>query len=63
MRNRGSVGVKVAYSPWLHAEGGCPRRQGEFTPLTVNEPGVYRSSSEYLSAVVGGEPSSSRLRC
>jgi len=40
------------------------RKQGEFTRLTVNEPGVYRISSECLSAVDSAEPSSSpRLRC
>lgn len=55
------MSVKVAYSPWLHAEGGCPRRQGEFTRLTVNEPGVYRISSEYIAAVTDAEPSSPPL--
>ncbi|MFF3345489.1 hypothetical protein [Streptomyces sp. NPDC002779] len=43
----GSVTVRVAYSRWLRAEGGCLSRQGEFTRLTVNSPGVYRISSEY----------------
>ncbi|MER5468562.1 hypothetical protein [Streptomyces sp. NPDC002685] len=43
----GSVIVRVAYSPWLRAEGGCLTRQGAFTRLTVTEPGVYRISSEY----------------
>ncbi|WP_372487917.1 hypothetical protein [Streptomyces guryensis] len=64
MRRRGSVSVKVAYSPWLHAEGGCLRKQGEFTRLTVDEPGVYRISSQYLAAADGAAPSSSsRPRC
>ncbi len=43
----GSVTVRVAYSPWLRAEGGCLSRRGEFTRLTVNAPGEYRISSEY----------------
>jgi hypothetical protein len=43
----GSVTVRVAYSPWLRAEGGCLRKDGEFTRLTVSEPGEYRISSEY----------------
>lgn len=43
----GSVTVRVAYSPWLRAEGGCLSRQGEFTRLTVTAPGEYRISSEY----------------
>ncbi|WP_330304249.1 MULTISPECIES: hypothetical protein [unclassified Streptomyces] len=43
----GSVTVRVAYSPWLRAEGGCLEKAGEFTRLTVSEPGAYRISSEY----------------
>ncbi|WP_189185459.1 hypothetical protein [Streptomyces albiflavescens] len=43
----GSVTVRVAYSPWLRAEGGCLKKSGEFTRLTVAEPGEYRISSEY----------------
>ncbi|WP_369252249.1 hypothetical protein [Streptomyces sp. R41] len=43
----GSVTVRVAYSPWLRAEGGCLEKSGEFTRLTVAEPGEYRISSEY----------------
>jgi hypothetical protein len=46
----GSVTVRVAYSPWLRAETGCLRRQGEFTRLTVSEPGVYRIDSAYLAS-------------
>jgi hypothetical protein len=41
------VTVRVAYSPWLRAEGGCLERHGEFTRLTVSAPGEYRISSEY----------------
>lgn len=52
----GSVTVRVAYSPWLRADGGCLTRDGEFTRLTVTEPGAYRISSEY-------GPSPSPARC
>ncbi|WP_406478338.1 hypothetical protein [Streptomyces sp. NBC_01615] len=47
MPRPGSVTVRVAYSPWLRAEGGCLEKAGEFTRLTVSEPGAYRISSEY----------------
>ncbi|WP_425584999.1 hypothetical protein [Streptomyces vastus] len=47
MPEPGSVTVRVAYSPWLYAEGGCLEKRGEFTRLTVTEPGVFRISSGY----------------
>lgn len=48
MSRSGSATVRVAYSPWLRADGGgCLTRQGEFTRLTVTAPGTYRISSEY----------------
>ncbi|MFF6977210.1 hypothetical protein ACFZAV_05545 [Streptomyces sp. NPDC008343] len=48
MSRAGSATVRVAYSPWLHADGGgCLTQQGEFTRLTVTAPGEYRISSEY----------------
>lgn len=47
MARSGSVTVRVAYSPWLRVDGGCLTRDGEFTRLTVTEPGAYRISSEY----------------
>ncbi|MFE9681431.1 hypothetical protein ACFYXC_03095 [Streptomyces sp. NPDC002701] len=44
----GPVTVRVAFSPWLYAEGGgCLAKEGEFTRLTVTEPGEYRISSGY----------------
>ncbi|WP_404188066.1 hypothetical protein [Streptomyces tauricus] len=43
----GPVTVRVAFSPWLYAEGGCLTKEGEFTRLTVTEPGEYRISSGY----------------
>ncbi|WP_404828812.1 hypothetical protein [Streptomyces dioscori] len=43
----GPVTVRVAFSPWLWAEGGCLEKEGEFTRLTVTEPGEYRISSGY----------------
>lgn len=48
MSRPGTATVRVAYSPWLHADGGgCLAPQGEFTRLTVQAPGEYRISSEY----------------
>ncbi|SHH31581.1 glycosyltransferase family 87 protein [Streptomyces sp. 3214.6] len=52
----GSVTVRVAYSPWLRADGGCLRRQGDFTRLTVSRPGMYRLSSTYLSSASSSDP-------
>ena len=53
----GPVTVRIAYSPWLHAEGGCLEKAGEFTRLTVAGPGEYRISSEY------GPSAAPRSRC
>ncbi|MCG8968520.1 hypothetical protein [Streptomyces sp. CL12-4] len=44
----GPVTVKVAWSPWLRADGGCLAKDGEFTRLTVPAAGEYRISSAYL---------------
>jgi hypothetical protein len=52
----GPVTVRVAYSPWLRAPGGCLTRDGEFTRLTVTEPGEYRISSGYAPSP-GPDPS------
>jgi hypothetical protein len=49
MPRPGSVTVRIAYSPWLRVEGGCLRQEGEFTRLTVREPGVYRIGSPYVA--------------
>ncbi|MEU3895516.1 hypothetical protein [Streptomyces sp. NPDC045251] len=43
----GPVTVRVAWSPWLRADGGCLARDGEFTRLAVEAPGEYRISSGY----------------
>ncbi|MFE0799078.1 hypothetical protein [Streptomyces sp. NPDC058812] len=43
----GPVTVRVAWSPWLRADGGCLARDGEFTRLTVGAPGEYRISGRY----------------
>ncbi|MFD0022923.1 hypothetical protein [Streptomyces sp. NPDC058382] len=52
--NAGSVTVRVAYSPWLrarpvgrHGGGGCLRKDGEWTELTVPSGGTYRLDSAY----------------
>ncbi|MFK4064365.1 hypothetical protein [Streptomyces sp. NPDC029674] len=44
---RGSVTVRLVYSPWLRAEGACLQRHGEFTRLSVPRPGTYEISSGY----------------
>lgn len=44
---RGSVTVRVVYSPWLRTDGGCLGRAGEWTRLTVPAGGTYRLSSSY----------------
>ncbi|MFB6553109.1 hypothetical protein [Streptomyces sp. NPDC056405] len=43
----GPVTVRVAWSPWLRADGGCLAQDGEFTRLTVEAPGEYRISGRY----------------
>ncbi|MFF4227504.1 hypothetical protein [Streptomyces sp. NPDC001820] len=43
----GSVTVRVAYSPWLRAQGACLRQDGEWTRLTVARAGEYRLESPY----------------
>nr|WP_237499889.1 hypothetical protein [Streptomyces sp. SID8379] len=56
----GTATLKVAYSPWLKAEGGClkVRRQpgGEFTELVAPAAGTYRIGSDWES---GGKASPS----
>ncbi|MFE6171818.1 glycosyltransferase family 87 protein [Streptomyces sp. NPDC056464] len=48
MARAGTATVRVAYSPWLRADGGgCLAAKGEFTELSVSAPGEYRISSEY----------------
>lgn len=47
MPKAGSIIVRIAYSPWLWADDGCLREEGEFTRLTVKEPGDVRISSQY----------------
>ncbi|MEU5898383.1 MULTISPECIES: hypothetical protein [Streptomyces] len=44
---RGSVTVRLVYSPWLRAEGACLKPHGEFTRLSVPAPGTYEISSGY----------------
>ncbi|MGN5631694.1 hypothetical protein [Streptomyces sp. AC154] len=58
----GSLTVRLAYSPWLrarevggHGAGGCLRRDGDWTELTVPRGGTYRLDSVYgLSRTRGG---------
>lgn len=53
MPRPGTVTVRVAYSPWLRAEGagGClaPAADGELTRLTVSRPGDVTIGSAYLT--------------
>ncbi|MFI1013797.1 hypothetical protein [Streptomyces sp. NPDC020965] len=49
----GSATVRVAYSPWLRAEGACLREEGEWTRLTVPRAGEYRLDSRYRPARSG----------
>ncbi|MEU1144183.1 hypothetical protein ACFYO9_14435 [Streptomyces sp. NPDC005863] len=44
---RGSVTLRLVYSPWLRAEGACLTPKGEFTRLSVPAPGTYEISSGY----------------
>jgi hypothetical protein len=53
----GPVTVRVAYSPWLRADGACLTKDGDFTRLTVPAAGEYRISSEY------GRSSPAPTRC
>jgi hypothetical protein len=43
----GSATVRIAWSPWLRAEGACLRKDGEWTRLTVERAGEYRIGSPY----------------
>jgi hypothetical protein len=56
----GSVTVRIAYSPWLRAEGACLGQDGEWTRLTVPRAGEYRLDSPYrLPRSSGGSSSGS----
>lgn len=60
MPEAGSVTVRLAHSPWLRvrgiegATGGCLRRDGEWTRLTVPKAGTYRLDSAYRLSGHGG---------
>lgn len=55
MPRAGSATVRIAYSPWLRADGGaCVARDGEWTRLTVPRAGVYRLDSPYRWPRGGG---------
>ncbi|MDX3752667.1 hypothetical protein [Streptomyces sp. AK08-02] len=58
MPKAGAVTVRIAYSPWLWAENGCLTDEGEFTKLTVEQPGDIRISSTY-----GGPSRETALQC
>ncbi|WP_405771743.1 hypothetical protein [Streptomyces sp. NBC_01538] len=58
MPRAGAVTVRIAFSPWLWAENGCLTDDGEFTRLTVEQPGDVRISSAY-----GGPSRETALQC
>lgn len=47
MSEKGSATIRIAYSPWLRAEGACLRPHGEYTRLDVPAAGVYRIGSSW----------------
>ncbi|WP_445400745.1 hypothetical protein ACSMX9_06615 [Streptomyces sp. LE64] len=49
MDRAGAATVRVAYSPWLRAEGACLEQDGEYTRLVATEPGTYRIDSSWRS--------------
>jgi len=52
MPGAGSSVVRIAYSPWLRAEGACVTADGPWTRLTVPRAGVYRLTSDYAAESV-----------
>ncbi len=44
---KGTVKVKLAYSPWLTTSGGCLAEDGDYVRLQVDGPGEYRIGSAY----------------
>ncbi len=49
MPSRGSVLVRVSWSPWLSATGGdaCLARAENFVRMTAHEPGRYTIAARY----------------
>ncbi|MFJ2761827.1 hypothetical protein [Streptomyces prasinus] len=58
MPRPGTVTVRIAHSPWLWADNGCLTEEGDFSRLTVQEPGDVRISSLY-----GGPSREEPLEC
>ncbi|MCX5264275.1 hypothetical protein [Streptomyces sp. NBC_00199] len=52
MPGPGTSTVRIAYSPWLRAEGACVSADGPWTRLTVPRAGVYRLTSDYAAESV-----------
>ncbi|MDX2681891.1 hypothetical protein [Streptomyces soliscabiei] len=52
MPRAGTSTVRIAYSPWLRAEGACVSAAGPWTRLTVPRAGVYRLTSDYVAGPV-----------
>ncbi|WNI31320.1 hypothetical protein [Streptomyces sp. ITFR-6] len=47
-RKRGTVNLRIAYSPWLRTSAGCIERDGEWVRLKVPGAGRYEIDSSYL---------------
>ncbi|MEH0581337.1 hypothetical protein QBA54_44495 [Streptomyces sp. B21-108] len=52
MPRAGASTVRIAYSPWLRAEGACVSAAGPWTRLTAPRAGVYRLTSDYVAGPV-----------
>ncbi|MFD9390013.1 hypothetical protein ACFWBB_04475 [Streptomyces sp. NPDC060000] len=52
MPRAGTSVVRIAYSPWLRAEGACVSADGPWTRLTASRAGVYRLTSDYTEGPV-----------
>ncbi|MFF3205492.1 MULTISPECIES: hypothetical protein [unclassified Streptomyces] len=52
MPRAGTSTVRIAYSPWLRAEGACVSADGPWTRLTAPRAGVYRLTSDYAAGSV-----------
>lgn len=54
MPHAGTVTARIAYSPWLRAEGACVRADGPWTRVTVDRAGEYRLTSAYATGRSAG---------
>ncbi|MEU1193307.1 hypothetical protein [Streptomyces sp. NPDC005859] len=52
MPHAGTSTVRIAFSPWLRAEGACVSADGPWTRVTVSRAGVYKLTSGYAAGPV-----------